>query len=169
MSDSLWPHGLQPARLLCPWDSPAKNTGVGCRALLEGIFPAQGIEPESLMSPALADRFFTTSATWEAPAHSVLICKNNACCPHIHSIYFVPGRSLYALRITHSVLTLTLWGRQTLLLSPFNRWENRHNEVNWRVQIYSQSESSVIQSHTLQLQRRSKPFSTKFYTILFCN
>ena len=34
VSDSLWPHGLQPARLLCPWDPPGKNTGVGCRALL---------------------------------------------------------------------------------------------------------------------------------------
>ena len=31
-----------PARLLCPWDSPGKNTGVGCRALLQGIFPTQG-------------------------------------------------------------------------------------------------------------------------------
>ena len=39
MPDSLQPHGLQPARLLCPWDSPAKNTGVGCHALLQGIFP----------------------------------------------------------------------------------------------------------------------------------
>ena len=28
--DSLWPHGLQPARLLCPWDFPSKNTGVSC-------------------------------------------------------------------------------------------------------------------------------------------
>ena len=28
VSNSLWPHGLQPARLLCPWDSPGKNTGV---------------------------------------------------------------------------------------------------------------------------------------------
>ena len=28
MSDSLRPHGLQPTRLLCPWDSPGKNTGV---------------------------------------------------------------------------------------------------------------------------------------------
>ena len=42
MSDSLWPHGLWPARLLCPWDSPGKNTGVGCHALLQGIFPTQG-------------------------------------------------------------------------------------------------------------------------------
>ena len=42
MSDSLWPPGLQPARLLCPWDSPGKNTGVGCCALLQGIFPTKG-------------------------------------------------------------------------------------------------------------------------------
>ena len=30
------------ARLLCPWDSPGKNTGVGCHALLQGIVPTQG-------------------------------------------------------------------------------------------------------------------------------
>ena len=42
MSDSLWPHGFQPGRLLCPWDSPGKNAGVGCHALLQGIFPTQG-------------------------------------------------------------------------------------------------------------------------------
>ena len=39
VSDCLWPHGLSPARLLCPWDSPGKNTGVGCHASLQGIFP----------------------------------------------------------------------------------------------------------------------------------
>ena len=42
-SDLLWPHGLQPTRLLCPWDSPGKNTGVGCHALLLGIFLTQGL------------------------------------------------------------------------------------------------------------------------------
>ena len=30
-------------RFLCPWDSPGKNTGVGCHALLQGIFPTQGL------------------------------------------------------------------------------------------------------------------------------
>ena len=40
--DSLWSHGLQPARLLCPWEFPGKNTGVGCHFLLQGIFPTQG-------------------------------------------------------------------------------------------------------------------------------
>ena len=38
---TLQPDGLQPPRLLCPWDSPGKNTGVGCHALLRGIFPTQ--------------------------------------------------------------------------------------------------------------------------------
>ena len=42
LSDSLQPYGLQPARLLCPWDSPCKNTGVGCHFLLQEIFPTQG-------------------------------------------------------------------------------------------------------------------------------
>ena len=40
--DSLGPLRLQPARLLCPRDSPGKNTGVGCHALLQGMFPSQG-------------------------------------------------------------------------------------------------------------------------------
>ena len=39
MSDSLWPRGLSPTRLLCPWDFPGRNTGVGCHFLLQGIFP----------------------------------------------------------------------------------------------------------------------------------
>ena len=42
MSDSLQSHELYPTRLLCPWDFPGKNTGVGCHALLQGIFPTQG-------------------------------------------------------------------------------------------------------------------------------
>ena len=42
MSNSLSPHGLQPTRLLCPWNFPGKNTGVGCHVLLQGIFPTQG-------------------------------------------------------------------------------------------------------------------------------
>ena len=35
VSDSVRPHGLQPTRLLCPWDSPGKNIGVGCHFLLQ--------------------------------------------------------------------------------------------------------------------------------------
>ena len=48
------------ASLLCPWNSQGKNTGMGCHALLQGIFLTQGIEPMSPASPAFAGRFFTT-------------------------------------------------------------------------------------------------------------
>ena len=37
MSDSVRPHRLQPTRLPRPWDSPGKNTGVGCHFLLQGM------------------------------------------------------------------------------------------------------------------------------------
>ena len=37
MSDSVRPHRRQPTRLPCPWDSPGKNTGVGCHFLLQCI------------------------------------------------------------------------------------------------------------------------------------
>ena len=45
ISDLLQPHGLQPTRLLCPWDFSGKNTGVGCHFSLQGIFLTQGSNP----------------------------------------------------------------------------------------------------------------------------
>ena len=41
VSDSLRSRGPEPTRLLCPWDAPGKNSGVGCHALLQGIFLTQ--------------------------------------------------------------------------------------------------------------------------------
>ena len=43
VSDSVQPHRRQPTRLPRPWDSPGKITGVGGHALLQGIFPTQGL------------------------------------------------------------------------------------------------------------------------------
>ena len=45
VSDSLRPHGLWPAKFLCPWNSPGKNTGVDSYSLLQGIFQTQGLNP----------------------------------------------------------------------------------------------------------------------------
>ena len=42
--------------LLCPWDFPGKNTGVGRHFLFQGIFPDSGIQSQF---PALAGSFFT--------------------------------------------------------------------------------------------------------------
>ena len=46
--NSLQPRGLSPARLLCPWDFPGKNTGMCCHFLLQGIFATQGLNPRFL-------------------------------------------------------------------------------------------------------------------------
>ena len=43
VSNSSRPHGLQAARLLCPWDSLGKDTGVRRHSLSQGIFLAQGL------------------------------------------------------------------------------------------------------------------------------
>ena len=48
MSKFLQPYGLEPTRLLCPWHSPGKYTGVGCHTLLQGIFLTQGSNPHLL-------------------------------------------------------------------------------------------------------------------------
>ena len=58
MSPLLQPHGLWLTRLLCPWNSPGKNTGVGFHFLLQGIFP----DPEPISLALLRGQadFFTT-------------------------------------------------------------------------------------------------------------
>ena len=60
----------------CPWDSPAKNTGVGCHFLFQGIFPTTGIEPESP-----AGRFF---APFGKPKYiRVCVCVCVCVCAHV--------------------------------------------------------------------------------------
>ena len=58
---TLQPHGLQPARLLCPPDFSGKNTGVGCHFFLQEIFLTQGLNPGLLHF----GRYFTDQATTE--------------------------------------------------------------------------------------------------------
>ena len=41
VSNSLQSHGLQPTKLLCPWNSPGKNIGVACHSLFQIIFLTQ--------------------------------------------------------------------------------------------------------------------------------
>ena len=54
MSNSLKPHEPQPTRLLCPWDSPGKKTGVNSHAFLQGTFPTEDWTCVS----CIAGRFF---------------------------------------------------------------------------------------------------------------
>ena len=55
MSDPVGPHRRQLTRLPCPWDSPSKNTGVGCRFLLQCMKVKSESEVAQLC-PTLSDR-----------------------------------------------------------------------------------------------------------------
>lgn len=70
------PDCLSPARLSVHVDFPGKNTGVGCRFLLQGIFPNPGIEPTA---PVPAGRSFTTEPSGKPP-HTVMQSANTT--PH---------------------------------------------------------------------------------------
>ena len=59
-------------------DSPGKDTGVGCHALLQRGLPNPGIQPVVLRSPALAGGFFTTNHHLGSPPFFLKVCKEQA-------------------------------------------------------------------------------------------
>ena len=69
ISDPLQSHGLWPARLHCPRNSPGKSTGVGCHFLLQGIF---WLGNQTRVS-CIAGRFFTNRAIREVHIY-VCVC-----------------------------------------------------------------------------------------------
>ena len=72
MSDSLWPHGMQPARLLCPWDFPGKNTGVGCHFSSKGSsWPRDRIRVSCVSY--IGRQFLKSLSHLESPRFSILL------------------------------------------------------------------------------------------------
>ena len=65
MSDSVRPHRWQPARLPCPWDSPGKNTGVGCH------FPLQRMKVKSESEVAQSCTTLRNPMDYSLPGSSV--------------------------------------------------------------------------------------------------
>ena len=73
MSNSLWSHELYHTRLLCPWNSPGQNTGVGICSLLQGIFPTQGPNPGF---PHCRWILYHLSYQWSPIYVCVCVCKH---------------------------------------------------------------------------------------------
>ena len=103
MSDSVQPHKWQPTRLPCPWDSPGKNTGVGCHFLLQCMKVKSESEVAQLC-PTLSDPmdgslpgssihgiFQARVLEWGAIAFSHLIvwmhCNPVCCCCSVVQSY----------------------------------------------------------------------------------
>ena len=86
VSNSLWPHGQWPTRLLCPWNFPGKNTGMSCYFLLQGIYLTQGLNLCLLHFLCWWWVLYHCS-TWEAIQNYVffnkhtdfVICLNTSC------------------------------------------------------------------------------------------
>ena len=71
-SDSM---DCKPARLLCPWDFPGKNTGVGGHSLLQGIFPTQGSNPHLLHWRQILYHWTTSEALEDSMMVSKWLCS----------------------------------------------------------------------------------------------
>ena len=75
----------EPARLLCPWDFPGKNSGMDCHFLLHGL-PNPWVDPTSPASPALGGGFFSTVPPGK-PSHNL---------GRSHSHFVSPERSTHS-------------------------------------------------------------------------
>ena len=146
------------ARLLCQWGSLGKNTGVGCHALLQGIFQTQGCNPH-LRSPALAGEFFTASTIWEAPLVSCAVLSRfshvwlfvsiwTTMAPHSNTLAWElpwteePGRlqSMGSLRVAYDWAT-------SLSLFTFMHWRRKWQPTPVFLPGESQGRGSLVGFH----------------------
>ena len=151
MSDSLLLHGLWPLRPLCPWDSPGKNTGMGCHALLQGILPTQGSNPGLLHSRQI---FFTVWASWEAHNKTLAFLSEKAMTPHSSTLAWKipwtegPGRlqSMGSLGVGQdwatslSLFTFMHWRRKWQPTPVFLPGESRGRRA-WWAAVYGVAQS----------------------------
>ena len=100
----LKPHGLQPTRLLCPWEFPGKNSRVGLPISSPGDLPQLGLESAS---PTLAGRFFTTEPLGKLKFH--LLFVRASCVPVLlKCVHEVDISNLCCLNSTFTVCVLGL-------------------------------------------------------------
>ena len=116
MSDPLQPHGLQPSRLLCPWDSLGKNTGVTCHSLFKG-----------------------SSRPRDWTHISCVSCSGRWILYHCHHY----GRSPVSVHKCVKYKTVFQGKGSIMLLSPGNPglWDVFHKVVKWIWSIHSLSTS----------------------------
>ena len=82
MSDSVRPYGQQPTKLLLPWGSLGKNTGVGCYFLVQGIFPSQYLNTCLLHCSWILYHSPTWKALWSLSVQFSCSVMSNSLRPH---------------------------------------------------------------------------------------
>ena len=127
----MWAKSLQSCPILCdPIDyyslpgsalhTGEQNTGVGCLALFQGIFPTQGLNPRLLTSPVLSGGFFTTQFSSVQSLSRVRLFATPWITAHQASLSITNSRSSLKLRSIESVMPSShlILCRPLLLLSP---------------------------------------------------
>ena len=125
-----------PARLLCLWDSQ----GSGLPFPAPGDLPDPGMESESLMSPALAGQFFTTSTTWQALAAKSLQSCLTLCDPVDSS---PPGFPIPGILQARTL--------EWVAISFSNAWK-------WKVKVSRSVVSDSVRPHGLPPTRLLRPW-----------
>ena len=117
MSDSFQPHG--PTRLLCPWGSPGKNTGVGCHFLFQGIFLTQGLNPGFLHCRRML--YLWATGIWKVKVKVDQLCLT--LCETVD--YSRPGSSVHGMLQARTLEWVAI---------PFSRgssWPRDWTQVSW--------------------------------------
>ena len=167
VSDSLPPHGLWPTRLLHPWYSPGKNTGMDCHSLLLGIFLTQRLNPvllhgrKILYSLSHQERPFSLDKSRESTHFSSLIPSPQCQFPNLseHCV-LVPYTGAW---------TLTIMSQHC---SRGWVWENMGRKAWLKFKTLIKELLALVLSYSPSLPRKitfrkSTKIKTKIYNIAF--
>ena len=152
MSDSVRPRRRQPTRLPHPWDSPGKNTGVGCHFLLQCVKVKSESEVTESCPTAILDSFSYSH-------YLTIIMSEKAMAPHSSTLAWKipwteePGRlqSMGSLRVGHDSVT-------SLSLFTFMHWRRKWQPTPVSLPGESQGWRSLVSCH---LWDRTKPDTTE--------
>ena len=101
VSDSLWPPGLQPPRLLRPLDFPGKRTGIGCHFLLQAILPTQGLNPGLLQCRQILYRLSHQGSPLNTGKGETIFTFLHALPPSLLPQHFPPNTLTYTHKQEH--------------------------------------------------------------------
>ena len=150
VSNSFWSHGLQPARLLRPWNSPGQNIGVGSRSHLQGVVPTQGSNPGFLHCSG----FFTGPNHQGSPPPILQFSQVTVFYLYLASVTFVQRKLMHSWM---NLEPLTCWGqwmwgsrvwpgvhmvKQQGALHPSGTTETPFSGVSWNWSVFRQGSDS---------------------------
>ena len=174
MSDSVRPHRQQPTRLPCPWDSPGKNTGVGCRFLLQ-CMKVKSVSEVAQSCPTPSDPmdcslpgssihgiFQARVLEWGAIAFSGKTNEKGLILPA--SIPLMFKKCIHTGR-GYKIPILGLHGRLILKHGPHTFWNPTKWRLTW-VYLFSQSENTSPRMMGLPVIKPPwRSISNQFYII----